>query len=84
VGASQGVIGPLLEENPESISIVNRTDAKAEKLVKMFLQYGEVKSLSFKDLPNEGSFDLLINASSAGLSGEAPKLHVSVLAENTF
>lgn len=83
-GASRGVIAPLLENNPKVIFIVNRTESKAKTLVDAFSKLGNIKLISFKNLNSETNFDLIINASSAGLSGELPALPENLPIENTF
>ncbi len=63
-GAACGVIKPLLDENPSEIIIVNRTLIKAQALADKFSKYNCSASL-FEDLT--GSFDLIINATSASM-----------------
>ncbi|MDO8315223.1 MAG: shikimate dehydrogenase [Rugosibacter sp.] len=63
-GAAQGVILPLQEQNPAVLFIANRTADKAHRLADLF----GVTSGSFDEL-NQHTFDLVINATSAGLSG---------------
>ncbi|MES2236799.1 MAG: shikimate dehydrogenase [Pseudomonadota bacterium] len=62
-GAAQGVILPLQEQNPAVLFIANRTADKAHRLADLF----GVTSGSFEEL-NQHTFDLVINATSAGLS----------------
>jgi shikimate dehydrogenase len=66
-GAARGVIGPLFEEKPESVTVVNRTEARAQALVALF---SGLKLVSFDGLKRE-RFDVVINATSASLAGEA-------------
>ncbi len=70
-GAVRGVIGPLLAENPVSITIANRTLAKATQLVAQFGN-NPLAACSLDDL--SGPFDVIINGISAGLHGEMPVL----------
>lgn len=69
-GATKGIIAPLLNQSPQSITIANRTLSKAESLCKHF---DNVK-LHAIDLDKLASltepFDLIINATSASLGGE--------------
>lgn len=71
-GAVRGVLLPILEQNPASITIANRTVAKAEQLVELFAGKGELIACGFADL-NE-SFDVIINGTSASLQGDLPPL----------
>ncbi len=77
-GATYGVMRPLLEQRPASLVVANRTPEKADRLVRHFLQYrglaaSGVSAASYPDLAGK-QFDLVINATSAGLSGEMPPL----------
>lgn len=80
-GAARGVIGPLLEQAPKCLVIANRSNAKADELVKIFADLAAVhevalESRTLADLENPAitqySFDLVINATAAGLSDESP------------
>ena len=75
-GASFGVVGPLLAELPRALVIANRTVSKAEALVQRFAPFGgacEVSASSYAALAGK-NFDVVINATSAGLSGDMPTL----------
>lgn len=75
-GAAQGVVGPLLAAGPQRLVIANRTAAKARALAQ---RVGAAAGLGYDELGG-ASFDLLINATSAGLAGEAPPLPAGVFA----
>jgi len=76
-GAARGALLPLLAEKPAQIHIANRTAAKAEQLAQEFSAGAAVTAGGLEDFP--GSFDLVINASAAGLSNEMPALPASVI-----
>jgi shikimate dehydrogenase len=80
-GAAQGVILPLLEQAPHSITLCNRTQSKAEELVQQFshpaLQASAIDALG-------DAYDLVINATSAGLSGGLPPVPGTVFGADTF
>jgi shikimate dehydrogenase len=83
-GATQGVLRPLLHEHAESLVVANRTLDKAQGLVEKFSKSRFFATQSFSassyaDLANE-QFDLIINATSAGLSGEMPPLPQGIFA----
>lgn len=80
-GAGRGIIGPLLEQAPASLVIANRTVDKATDLAQAFHHKGAVSGCGFGDLQNL-QFDLILNATSASLSGQLPPLPDGVLAEN--
>ena len=81
-GAVRGVLEPLLREAPAQVHIVNRTVSRAETLAQEFAALGAVSAGAVADLAGH-EFDLVINASSAGLSGAAPDLPASVLTERS-
>ena len=62
-GASRGIIAPLLEASIASLTVLNRTRAKAEALQVNFPAIACVR-----DLSKEESYDLIINATSAGIN----------------
>lgn len=77
-GAVRGVLGPLLHQQPKSITLVNRTVSKAKELAEIFQSFGEITVATFEELSIP--FDLIINGSSASLSGELPPLSPAVIA----
>lgn len=70
-GASRGTIPALLMAGPAEICIANRTIERARELARRFGDLGNVRACSFDDLGDE-AFDLVINATSAGLQGDTP------------
>ena len=80
-GASRGVLGPLLEQSPAEFIIVNRSNAKAQDLVQLFSDLARSLQViltaatlnELEDVSKTTSpFDLIINATAAGLSDESP------------
>jgi shikimate dehydrogenase len=78
-GAVQGIIAPLLKENPTSIKIFNRTYSKALAIAEYF---NNNKLEAIETLDNK-SVDLIINGTSASLTGHSLNLPASLLHENT-
>ena len=72
-GAARGIIGPLLDEGPERLVIVNRTAERAAGLARRFEGQGPVGTVTFDALP-AGGFDLVVNATAASLAGDLPPL----------
>lgn len=76
-GAVRGVLLPLLAQNPKSITIANRTVNKAKALCQYFND-DRLMGCSF-DETSEKEFDLIINATSASLSGNLPPVPPSII-----
>lgn len=83
-GATRGIVGPLLEMQPESLRIANRSLGKAQILADHFSRSGPVTACRFNVVPVSKPYDLIINATSAGLKGEAPPYPAAAISENTF
>jgi shikimate dehydrogenase len=82
-GAARGAIGPLLDAQPALLTIANRTASKANALAEHFSRCGTVSCSSYAALSGE-SFDLIINATSASLSGALPPLPAGVFAAGSL
>jgi shikimate dehydrogenase len=78
-GAVRGVLAPLLAEGPAGLCIANRTAIKAAELAAAFADLGPVVGGGFADWRGK-SFDLVINGTSASLSGQLPALPAGVFA----
>jgi len=80
-GAARGVIGPLLDAGVTGIHIANRSAERANELVELFKPLGPVTSSTFDAVT--GEFDLVVNATSASMSGEVPPVPPAVIGERT-
>ncbi|WP_153109270.1 shikimate dehydrogenase [Propionivibrio limicola] len=72
-GAARGVIGPLLDAEPQVLAVATRTKEKAVSLGRSFGALGPILGASYPELAGE-SFDIVINATSASIDGELPPL----------
>lgn len=80
-GAARGVIGPLLDESPLQLTVVNRTLQTALKLQSDFQHRVNVSSL---DALHE-VYDLIINATSTGMDGmSCIELPLDIIGRDTF
>ena len=77
-GAARGAIPAFLEQRPAEFVLVNRTVEKAEALRDRFASYGAFEAIGYEALANRrGVFDLVVNATSASLTGALPPIDAS-------
>ncbi|HEX8611180.1 MAG TPA: shikimate dehydrogenase [Telluria sp.] len=84
-GAARGAMLPILEHRPAALVIANRTVATAEALVQQFAPLGGegvVSACGFAAI--DGSFDIVINATSASLQADLPPVAPSVFHQGTL
>ena len=72
-GATQGILKPILDCNPEKILLANRTKEKSLKLSQKFSKYGKVCGFGLDQIKAK-SVDIVINATSASLDGKMPEI----------
>jgi shikimate dehydrogenase len=82
-GAARGIIMPLLEQAPSLLTIANRTKDKAIQLADEFQYQGEIKGIGLDELNND-PYDLIINSTSAGLTGNALQLPNTIITEQSW
>jgi len=80
-GAVRGVLEALLEQQPASLLITNRTKQKAITLAEIFSSLGNIKGCGL-DGVDDKQFDIVINGTSASLKGDLPDLPNSIFAAN--
>ena len=78
-GAGRGVIAPLLEAGLACLVVGNRTGPKAEELARAFTGAENISGCGLDALAGQ-RFDLVINATSASLTGQVPAIPRDVLA----
>lgn len=82
-GAVRGALEPLLSEEPHVLVVANRTVEKAEQLAQEFAELGPILPAGYDWL--DEPVDIIINATSASLSGELPPVSPSlILSGETF
>jgi shikimate dehydrogenase len=81
-GAVRGVLAPLLERELREVIIANRTLSRAYKLAKEFADLGTILGCGFWEIRGP-AYDLIINATSAGLQGHMPEMPAGLVGEKT-
>ena len=82
-GAARNIIGALLAQAPQQVMVSNRTESKAQALVTQFELHGTITACALNALDTQ-AFDLIINASSAGLTGDFPPLSTALINQHTW
>ncbi len=73
-GAAAGVLAALLAQGPGTVVIANRTLERARELQGRHSDLGDVAVCTPDELAGQPPFDLVINATSLGHSGQAPDI----------
>lgn len=87
-GAAEGVLHPVFEQQPALLVITNRTLDKALSMVKKVEERGDLRLVSvqaqaFDELQGQ-AFDIVINATSAGLSDSTLPLPGGIFAPDAL
>ena len=85
-GAARGVAGVLLQAGVTHLTIANRTAHKAQQLARELEDLGLVSGMAWGQLammPQTGPFDLIINATPAGLAEQDMQLPETLLGAAT-
>jgi shikimate dehydrogenase len=77
-GAARAVAWSLFEAGVQTLTIVNRSPAAADAMADAIGEPARVHTRYWEDLGNIGSFDLIINATSAGTLGQPLNLPFSL------
>ncbi|MBI2992563.1 MAG: shikimate dehydrogenase [Gammaproteobacteria bacterium] len=73
-GAVAGVLGEMLDERPQSLTLVNRTIGKADDLRRRFADVSCAISVGPYESLGSERFDVVINGTSLSLQGRLPPL----------
>ncbi len=82
-GATKGILGPLLAQAPAHLFVANRTPEKAFALAKQFEMHGEIDGVGLSDIEKK-PFDLIINSTSASITGETLTLPEEIIGHKTW
>jgi shikimate dehydrogenase len=73
-GAARGSVAAFLERAPAEVVVVNRTPDKATALASLLGARGPVAGCGYDDLGRGERFDIVVNATSASMTGELPPI----------
>jgi shikimate dehydrogenase len=82
-GAVRGVLGALMERELREVIIANRTPARSALLAKEFADLGNIVGCGFAEVRGP-AYDIIINATSAGLQGEMPAMPADLVNEDSI
>jgi shikimate dehydrogenase len=71
-GAVRGALLPFIAARPAQLVVVNRDVRKAEALVEQVASSSPLIACGYRELDGMGQFDLVVNATSASLTGQLP------------
>jgi len=80
-GAVRGILEPFIQQKPSRLVIANRTLARAQDLAADFSDIAKIDVYEFSQLKGQ-QFDIIINGTSASLSGELPPLPDHLISNN--
>lgn len=78
-GAAHGVAWSLLDAGVETLTIVNRSPDAADALADAIGDPARAHTRYWEDLPELGAFDLIVNATSAGVLGKSLELPFAIV-----
>lgn len=83
-GAARGVLAALLEARPDELVLANRTVQRARDLLDALDAPANFSACSLPALSDQAPFNVVVNATSLGLSAEAPPFPPGCLSGETF
>lgn len=82
-GTARGILMPMISRAPAMVAIANRTRERAQALAQKFGLFGRVEAAGYDELAGR-QFDIVVNSTSASLSGELPPLPEGLFAEGAL
>jgi shikimate dehydrogenase len=83
-GAARAAAFALLDAGARSLTLANRTPERARALVDALSEPGRARASAWAELGHRGPFDLVVNATSAGVQHAALALPSSLVQAHTF
>ena len=82
-GAVQGILEPLLNKQPKTVHIANRTANRAQALGQRFEGAITITTSGWEDIPTQ-AYDIIINGTSASLEGKVPPISSDVVGKDSL
>jgi shikimate dehydrogenase len=82
-GAARGAMLPILAQSPARLVVANRTVSKAMALREQFSSDGDISAVGYPELTGR-SFDIVVNATSTGLTGEQLPISTGIFADKSL
>jgi shikimate dehydrogenase len=82
-GATLGILSPLLKREPKNILVANRTASKAKIVTSKFKSNFSLDACGINELDPEQIFDIIINATSIGITKQSINFPSFIITENT-
>ena len=83
-GAARGALVELLARGPAELLIANRTRTTAQDLANKFAAQGPLRACSYEELAVEAGFDIVLNGTSASMTGVLPPVPASAFSAATL
>jgi shikimate dehydrogenase len=83
-GAARGILQPLIEASPAALILANRTIERAQTMITEIDATESLSASTFEALNDEPAFDIVVNATSAGLRGEEPPFPSACVGPDTL
>ena len=83
-GAARGALVELLARGPAELLIANRTRTTAQNLANKFAAQGPLRACSYEELAVEAGFDIVLNGTSASMTGALPPVPASAFSAATL
>lgn len=82
-GAARGVLASLVEQQTHSITLLNRTTAKAAAIRDDFATVASIHSGDYESANSVRGYDLILNATSLSLKGQLPPVQDQWVTDST-
>ena len=83
-GAALGILNPLLKRKPKLILVANRSASKTKIITSKFKLNSTLDACGINDLESNQTFDIIINATSIGVTKQSINFPSFIISEDTI